>query len=94
MLKAIAQADKERAINVEESNDTSGYRTLSCVLREETIPDTFMNNTIISWREMANADGMLSHCASDLIFVNVLLLMRITFRRSAPMLTWKLELPE
>lgn len=94
MLKAIAHADKERAINVEESNDTSGYRTLSCVLMEGTISQRSIRSVISNWKEMAGNDSLLCHCASSMPSTKVALLMQATFRRSAPMLTWRLDLSD
>ena len=93
MLKAIARADKERAIEVEESNDTTGYRTLSCVLMESTISRASLNTVASTWRDTIAGDNSLSHCTSTVTLAHVLLLVQLTFRCSAPMLTWQLEVP-
>ena len=92
MLKAIAHADKERAVNVEESNDATGYRTLSCVLMEETLSEQNVNIIAWKWRESAGDDSLLSHCAGNLTVPDLRLLLSFTLRRSAPMLAWRLDL--
>ena len=92
MLKAIAHADRERAVNVEESNDTSGYRTLSCVLMENTITEEHTYRVFNFWSDLTQHDALLASCAGTFTSSALMLLMQITFRRSAPMLNWKLDL--
>lgn len=93
MVKAIARADKERAIEVEESNETTGYRTLSTVLRAESISDELLNKVLGRWRLAAREDELISYGAERMSLAKLTLLAEVTFRHSAPMLAWTMDRP-
>lgn len=93
MLNAIAMIDKELAINTEESNDTTGYRTLSTVLRDESLDRNLMIRIQDLWRSAAESDQLIGHCAHRMPDRKIRLLAEVTFTHSAPMLSWTMDLP-
>lgn len=92
MLKAIATADRYRAVEIEVGNDESSYRTLSSVLTWARLSEESTEKIVDEWRKFVQDDDLLRH-ARDMAVEKLMLLVQTTFENSAPMLTWKLDFP-